>query len=90
MELATQVNTSAMPAGLLGRRSQVHLDLAWAQYQASQDAAAVLHLQQAEHVAPESVRHNAKARGLVYGLVRRGRRPISALHAMAERAGVLA
>lgn len=90
MELATQVNTSAMPAGLLGRRSQVHLDLAWAQYQASHDAAAVLHLQQAEHVAPESVRHNAKARGLVYGLVRRGRRPISALHPMAERAGVLA
>jgi hypothetical protein len=65
-------------------------DLAWAQFQAGQDATAVLHLQQAEHVAPESVRHNSKARGLVYGLVRRGRRPMPALHGLAERAGVRA
>lgn len=89
LELSTAIDTSVMPAGLVGRRTQVHLDLAWAQFQARQDAAAVLQLQLAERIASEAVRHNATARGLVHDLVRRGRRPVPALQGLAERAGVL-
>src|SRR4051794_22876251 len=50
--LLDEAHTEALPAGLQGRRSRLHLDLAWAQAQARNDLEAILHLQQAERVAP--------------------------------------
>ena len=89
LNVATEVDVNALPDGLNGRRSRMHLDLAWAQTQARNDMEAVLHLQQAEKVAPEVLRYDRVARGLVRELLRRARRPRPALGTMATRAGIL-
>jgi hypothetical protein len=76
--------------GLNSRRAQVHLDLAWAQVQRKRDADALLHLMEAERVAPEMVRYNVMARELVREMLARQKRSkTSALHRLAVRAGVL-
>jgi hypothetical protein len=51
---------------------------------------AILHLQQVERVAPESIRYHTMARELVRELLKRSRKPTPALTAIATRAGVLA
>lgn len=84
------IDTEALPAGLNGRRSRVHLDLAWAHTRARNDLEAALHLHQAERIAPELLRFETVARELVRELIQRARGPQPALRAMAERAGVLA
>ena len=89
LETATGIDPEALPPGLNGRRSQVHLDLAWAQTQARRDVEAVLHLQQAERVAPEALRYNTIAREMVRELLRRSRRPSAGLSGLATRAGIL-
>lgn len=89
LEAAALVDVEALPVGLNGRRARIHLDLAWAQTQARNDMEAVLHLQQAERVAPESLRHNTIAREQLRELLRRARRPSPALTGLANRAGVL-
>ena len=48
LSVATEVDVNALPEGLNGRRSRMHLDLAWAQTQARNDMEAILNLQQAE------------------------------------------
>jgi hypothetical protein len=90
LRVATEIDTEAMPAGLHGGRSRPHIDLAWAQAQAKNDMEAILHLQQAERVAPESIRYHTIARELVRELLKRSRKPTPALTAIATRAGVLA
>jgi hypothetical protein len=68
----------------------VHLDLAWAQSQRKRDAQAVLHLLEAERVAPETVRYNVMAREMVREMLSRERKSkTSALHLLATRSGVL-
>ncbi len=89
LETATGIDPEALPPGLNGRRLQVHLDLAWAQTQARRDVEAVLHLQQAERVAPEALRYNTIAREMVRELLRRSRRPCAGLSGLATRAGIL-
>lgn len=86
---ATLIDPEALPRELKGRRSQIHIDLAWAQVQARNDAEATLHLLQAERIAPEALRYSPLAREMVRELVRRTRRPLPGLHALAARAGVL-
>jgi len=90
LRAATEIDSEAMPTGLQGRRSRLHIDLAWAQTQAKNDMEAILHLQQAERVAPELIRYHTIARELVRELLRRSRKPTPALTAIATRAGVLA
>ncbi|WP_328521207.1 hypothetical protein [Kribbella sp. NBC_00359] len=75
LRVATEVGTEALPAGLQDRRSRLHLDLAWAQAQAKYDMEAILHLQQAERVAPESIRYHTIARELVRELLKRSANP---------------
>ncbi|MET9269377.1 helix-turn-helix transcriptional regulator [Kribbella sp. NPDC003557] len=89
LRAATEIDSSTLPAGLQGRRSRLHIDLAWAQTQAKNDMEAILHLQQAERVAPEAIRYHTIARELVRELLRRSRKPTPALTAIATRAGVL-
>jgi transcriptional regulator with XRE-family HTH domain len=87
---AAQVQVDQLPIGLTSRRVQVNLDLAAAYTQQRSSADAVLHLLQAEHVSPESIRHNASAQQTVRELLKRttqSTRP--ALHDLAVRAGVL-
>ncbi|MFC7243341.1 helix-turn-helix domain-containing protein [Catellatospora aurea] len=89
---AARINTSRLPASLLGRRAQVHLDLATAfTPSGQQDAAAVLHLLEAERLAPQALHVNHRPRGLLAELMRRERRTVTpGLRALAERSGVRA
>lgn len=89
LEVATLIDPDSLPQGLNGRRSRLHLDLAWAQTQARNDLEATMHLLQAERVAPELVRFDAVARELIRGLLKRSRRPAPALNMLAQRSGVL-
>lgn len=76
--------------GLLGRRSQVLLDLARAYSLQRKDAAAVNTLLQAERISPELVRYDNRTNKLLTELVRREHRASTPeLRALAHRAGVL-
>ena len=90
LQAATGIDTGNLPEGLNSRRAQVNLDLAWAQAQRKRDAEAILHLLEAERVAPAAVRYNVVVREMVREMLTRAKRsPNSALHGLAVRAGVL-
>lgn len=87
---ADQLDTSPPPKALTSRRAQVHLDLA-AAHSATRDSdpQAMLQLLEYEHLAPEAIRLNATATGLITKLLRRERpRHTSGLRALAGQAGV--
>lgn len=90
LNAAADVKTDAFPAGLQSRRAQMHLDLAWAQSQRKRDAEAVLHLMEAEQVAPEAVYYNVIVREMVREMLARAKGHTCALDRLAVRAGVLA
>ncbi|HEX3813716.1 MAG TPA: hypothetical protein VHX59_12830 [Mycobacteriales bacterium] len=50
---------------------------------------AVLHLVQAERIAPEAIRYNTIAREMVRELLKRARRTTPALNGLATRAGII-
>jgi len=58
------VDVSSLPSGLLSRRAQVHIDMAWAYTQRRADAEAVVNLLEAERVAPQTLRYNVLVREL--------------------------
>lgn len=90
LEAAAEVELDALPAGLLSRRAQVNLDLAWAQAQRRRDAEATLNLLAAEKAAPEAVAQNVMAREIMREMLARAKRGNgNALQALATRAGVL-
>lgn len=91
LRAAESVDLDRLPAGLKSRRAQMHLHLAWAEAQRKRDADAVLHLLEAERIAPESVRYNVIVRELVRGMLGRQKRGgrTRALHSLAVRSGVL-
>lgn len=90
LEAAAEVDLDALPAGLLSRRAQVNLDLAWAQAQRRRDAEATLNLLAAEKAAPEAVAQNVMAREIMREMLARAKRGNgNALQALATRAGVL-
>jgi hypothetical protein len=87
---AEQIDTSNLPEVLRSRRAQVHIDAAWAYSQRKDDAAAVINLMEAEHVAPQVLRYNVLARDIIRALLRRERRSATpGLRAIATRAGLL-
>ncbi|MEV0457198.1 helix-turn-helix domain-containing protein [Catellatospora methionotrophica] len=87
---AGRISTSRLPVDLIGRRAQVHLDLAAAFGEsAKEDGAAVLHLLEAERLAPQTVQVNHRPQALLAELMRRERRTATpGLRALADRAGV--
>jgi DNA-binding XRE family transcriptional regulator len=88
---AQQIDIAAMPASLCGRQAQVHLDSAWAHAQLREDALAVIHLLDAERVAPDLMLVSPEARGLIGDLLLRERRgAVPGLRGLALRAGVAA
>jgi tetratricopeptide (TPR) repeat protein len=90
LEVATAVDPDSLPAGLNSRKAQVYLDLAWAQAQRKRDSEAILHLLEAERVAPNAVRYNVVVREMVRDMLSRSRRSsTTALHNLALRAGVI-
>jgi hypothetical protein len=75
---------------LIGRRTQVHLDLASAHVQRRSQADALLHLLEAERGSPESIRYHASAHRVLREMLARSTHSTGpALHGLAERAGVL-
>lgn len=92
VRLGDHIDTSGMPPTLLSRRAQVHIDLATLHCQtANADPQAVLHLLEAERIAPQVVGRNADARQLVTTLLGRERRSATpGLRPLAQRAGVAA
>jgi transcriptional regulator with XRE-family HTH domain len=90
LRAAMAVDQDRLPPGLLSRRAQVNLDLAWAQSQRRRDAEATLHLLEAERIAPQVIRHNVIAQEIVREMLARGaRRQTTALSLLAQRAGLL-
>ena len=84
------LNTAAMPAGLVGRRTQVNLDLARAYAMCRKDAAAVNLLLAAERLSPQLVRYDQATRDVLTELLRREHRPSTQeLRPLAHRAGVI-
>jgi hypothetical protein len=84
------VEVDALAPGLLGRRSQVHIDLAWAYGQQRNDPATVLSLLEAERIAPEAIRFNVVARELLRECLKRERRTATpGLRGLATRVGIL-
>ena len=90
VRVAAEVDQDRLPVGLLSRRAQVNLDLAWAQVQRRRDDEATLHLLEAERIAPQVIRHNVIAQEIVREMLARGtRRQTTALTSLAQRAGLL-
>jgi len=79
-----------MPAGLVGRRTQVNLDLARAYAMTRKDAAAVNLLLAAERLSPQLVRYDPATRDVLTELLRREHRPSTPeLRPLVRRAGVI-
>jgi transcriptional regulator with XRE-family HTH domain len=84
------LDLAAMPAGLVGRRTQVNLDLARAYAMTRKDAAAVNLLLAAERLSPQLVRYDPATRDVLTDLLRREHRPSTPeLRPLARRAGVI-
>ncbi|GHC89779.1 hypothetical protein GCM10007079_35540 [Nocardiopsis terrae] len=88
VEAGEDLDVGTLPAGLVGRRAQVCLDLARAYTQRRQDAAAVHTLLDAERLAPELIRYHPGTAGVLTELLRREhRRSTPELRPLASRAG---
>jgi transcriptional regulator with XRE-family HTH domain len=89
-ETGEALDLAAMPSGLVGRRTQVNLDLARAYAMARKDAAAVNLLLAAERLSPQLVRYDPATRDVLTELLRREHRPSTPeLRPLACRAGVI-
>jgi transcriptional regulator with XRE-family HTH domain len=89
-ETSETLDLVALPAGLVGRRTQVNLDLARAYAMSRRDAAAVNLLLAAERLSPQLVRYDPGTRDVLTELLRREHRPSTPeLRPLARRAGVI-
>jgi transcriptional regulator with XRE-family HTH domain len=89
-ETGEALDLAAMPADLVGRRTQVNLDLARAYAMTRKDAAAVNLLLAAERLSPQLVRYDPATRDVLTELLRREHRPSTPeLRPLARRAGVI-
>jgi hypothetical protein len=80
----------AISDALVGRRTQVNLDLARAYAMRRQDAAAVNLLLSAERLSPQLVRYDALTQEVLVSLLRREHQPSTPeLRPLARRAGVI-
>ncbi|QFZ18674.1 hypothetical protein [Saccharothrix syringae] len=85
------LDVEALSPGLHGRRGQFHLDNAWAHARLREDPLAVIHLLEAERVAPQFLRSQRTAHTVVGQLPARERRhAVPGLRGLADRMGVSA
>ncbi|WP_214320396.1 helix-turn-helix domain-containing protein [Nonomuraea sediminis] len=84
------LNLAQISDGLVGRRAQVHLDLARAYALQRKDAASVNMLLEAERLSPELVRYGGRPRELMTQLLKREHRASTPqLRGLAHRAGIV-
>jgi transcriptional regulator with XRE-family HTH domain len=89
-ETGEALDLAAVPVSLVGRRTQVNLDLARAYVMIRKDAAAVNLLLAAERLSPQLVRYDQATRDVLTELLRREHRPSTPeLRPLARRAGVI-
>ena len=89
-ETGEALDLAALPVGLVGRRTQVDLDLARAYAMSRKDAAAVNLLLAAERLSPQLIRYDRATRDVLTELLRREHRPSTPeLRPLAHRAGVI-
>lgn len=89
LALGSAIDAAALPAGLKGRRAEVHVNLAWAHTRLRHDSEAVHHLRMVEGVAPELLRFNRVGAAAIRDLLSREKRSRTpALRAVAHRAGL--
>jgi hypothetical protein len=90
VSIGESLDATAIPAGLIGRRTQVNLDLARAYAMRRQDAAAVNTLLAAEQLSPQLVRFDGPTRDVINGLLHREHRASTPqLRPLAHRAGLI-
>lgn len=90
LAVSEQVDVTALPSGLHGRRGQFHLDSAWAHARLGEDPLAVIHLLESERVAAQLLHNHRTARTVVHDLLRRERRhAVPGLRGLARRIGAL-
>ncbi|MEV7013792.1 helix-turn-helix transcriptional regulator [Streptosporangium sp. NPDC051022] len=83
------IDFGGMAPGLIGRRAQIHLDLARAYAVQRKDAASVNMLLAAEQLSPELVRYGTRTRELLTQLLKREHRASTPqLRALAGRVGI--
>jgi transcriptional regulator with XRE-family HTH domain len=84
------LDSGSIPVELVGRRTQVNLDLARAYAMRRQDAAAVNLLLAADRLSPQLVRYDPITQQVLVDLLRREHRPSTPeLRPLARRAGVI-
>jgi transcriptional regulator with XRE-family HTH domain len=84
------LDAAVMPAGLIGRRTQIKLDLARAYAARRQDAAAVNTLLAAEQLSPQLVRFDKRTRDAINTLLHREHRASTPqLRPLAHRSGLI-
>jgi transcriptional regulator with XRE-family HTH domain len=84
------LDPARFPPGLLGRRSQVLIDLARGYTQQRKDAAAVNMLLEAERIAPEAVKYQVIVKEMLRELLRREHRASTPqLRPLAARVGII-
>lgn len=90
VEIGESLDPGVIPHGLIGRRAQVHLDLARAYSMRRRDAAAVNALLAAERLSPQLIRFNVRTRELITGLLHREHTASTPqLRPLAQRAGII-
>jgi hypothetical protein len=90
VQIGESLDAEVIPHGLIGRRTQVHLDLARAYSMRRHDAAAVNALLSAERLSPQLVRFDERTRELITGLLHREHRASTPeLRPLARRAGII-
>jgi transcriptional regulator with XRE-family HTH domain len=90
LKIGESLDAAAMPAGLIGRRTQVKLDLARAYAMRRQDSAAVNTLLSAEQLSPQLVRYHNHTHDIISRLLRREHRASTPqLRPLAHRAGLI-
>jgi transcriptional regulator with XRE-family HTH domain len=89
LRIGESLDAATMPTGLIGRRTQVKLDLARAYAMRRQDAAAVNTLLSAEQLSPQLVRFHNHTHDVINCLLRREHRASTPqLRPLAHRAGL--
>jgi|HubBroStandDraft_1064217.scaffolds.fasta_scaffold11067_2 transcriptional regulator with XRE-family HTH domain len=90
ISIGESLDAAAMPAGLIGRRTQIKLDLARAYAARRQDAAAVNTLLAAEQLSPQLVQFNKSTRDVITTLLHREHRASTPqLRPLAHRSGLI-
>lgn len=89
LDAVREVELGRLPSGLVSRRVQVQLHMAWAYAQRRRDTDALVALLEVERHAPQVTRRNVVAREVIRQLLGRSAGPsASSVRALAHRSGV--